>query len=82
MPSAGIDIVLKFSIFPARTVLECTKLTDVYGTGRKVCTITAETGTKVCIVTARTGIDVIPCLPNFPVPVLISYQTFKGFRYR
>ena len=33
------------------------------------------TGTKVFTGTAGTGIDVIPNLPKFPVPVLMSYLT-------
>ena len=49
----------------------CTELTEVSGTG-----------TKVCPVTAGTGIDAIPNLPKVPVPVLMSYRAYRSFRYR
>ena len=29
-----------------------------------------------------TGIDVVPNLPNCPVPVLMSYRSYRSVRYR
>ena len=31
---------------------------------------------------SSTGIDVVPKLPKYPVPVLISYRTYRGVRHR
>ena len=47
----------------------CTELTKVSGTGTKVCTGTPGIGT-----------DVVPNLPKFPVPVLMSNRTYRSFR--
>ena len=49
----------------------CTELTEVSGTGMNVCT-----GTD------GTGIHVVPNLPKCPVPVLMSYRTYRSVRYR
>ena len=41
--------------------------------------------TKVCLVRYRipgTGMDIVPNLPNCPVPVLVSYRTYQSVRYR
>ena len=46
----------------------CTELSGLSGTG-----------TKVCTGIAGTGIDVVP---NLPVPVLISYRTYRSFQCR
>ena len=35
------------------------------------------TGTKVCTGILGTGIDVVPNLPNVPVPVLMSHRTYR-----
>ena len=48
----------------------CTELTEVCGTGMKVCTGTGGT-----------GIDV-PNLMKCPVPVLMSYRIYRSIQYR
>ena len=48
-----------------------TELSEVSGTGMKVCTGTGGT-----------GIHIVTNLPKFPVPVLLSYRTYRGVRYR
>ena len=40
------------------------------------------TCTKVCTGTGGTGINVVPNLQKLPVPVLMSYRTYRSFRYR
>ena len=49
----------------------CTEITEVSGTGMKVCTGTGGT-----------GIHVVPNLPTCPVPVLMSYRTYRSVWYR
>ena len=49
----------------------CTELTEVSGTGMKVCTGTGGA-----------GIHIVPNLPKCPVPVLMSYRTYRSARYR
>ena len=49
----------------------CAEITEVSGTGM-----------KVCIGTGGTGIHVVPNLPKCPVPVLMSYRTYRSVRYR
>ena len=49
----------------------CTEITGVSGTGMKVCTGTGGT-----------GIHVVPNLPKCPVPVLMSYRTYRSVRYQ
>ena len=46
-----------------------TQLTEVCGTGMKVCTGNSAT-----------GIYVVPNLPNYPVPVMMSYRTYRSVR--
>ena len=40
------------------------------------------TGMKVCIGTGGTGIHIVPKLPKYPVPVLVSYRSYLSVRYR
>ena len=49
----------------------CTEVTEVSGTGM-----------KVCIGTGGTGIHIVPKLPKCPVPVLMSYRSYESVRYR
>ena len=42
----------------------------------------SKPGTKVCTATAGTDMAVVPNLPKFPAPVLMSYRTYRSFRYR
>ena len=40
------------------------------------------TGIKVCTGTGGTGIHVVPNFPKCPVPVLMSYRTYRSVRCR
>ena len=77
----GMDVVLNLAKCPVPVLTSnrtyrsvrhrysrCTDLTEVSGTG-----------TKVCTGTAGTGIDVLN-LPKIPVPVLMSYRTYRTGR--
>ena len=63
-----------FGTVTVRLVARCgcrTELTEVSGTGMKVCTGSGGI-----------GIYVVPNLPKCPVPVLMSYHTYRSARYR
>ena len=73
----------------------CTEITEVSGTGMKVCTGTGGTDIRIVpnltkcpvpvLMSYRTyisGIDVVPKLPKCPVPVLMSYRSYRSVRYR
>ena len=49
----------------------CTEITEVSGTGMKVCTGTGGN-----------GIHIVPNLPKGQVPVLMSYRTYRNVRCR
>ena len=73
LPSCPVPVLTSYRTY--RNVRyrywRCTELTAVSGTG-----------TKVCAGTAGTGTNVVPNLPKFPVPVLMSYRTCRSFRHR
>ena len=73
----------------------CTKLIEVSGTGMKGCAGTGGTGIHVVLNLTKwywccteltevsgTGINAVPSLPKYPVPVLMSYRTYRSVRYR
>ena len=81
--STGIDVVPHLPKCPVPVLMYrtyrsvryqywgCTELTEVCGTGMKVCTGTGGT-----------GIDDVPNLMKCPVPVLMSYRIYRSIQYR
>ena len=62
----------------------CTEPTDVAGR-YGCCTELPEvsgTGIEFCNRTGGTGINMVPNLPKCPVPVWMSYRTYRSLRYR
>ena len=63
----------------------CTELTQVCGTDTKVCAGAGGTGIDVELNLRKflvSVFDAVQSLPTFPIPVLMSYRTYRSVRYR